>query len=101
MSTESGGRSLSPSCSQRGVVALEVAGEVLAQAVLQGSERVLQAGLVRLAQAHLPLGQLGHQLHPLAPRERAAAARLELAEPGGEVARQPLLADPVARRAAG
>ena len=79
-----------------GVVALEVAGEVLPQALLQGPERILQPRLVGLAQPHLPLGQLGHQLDPLAPGQRAAAAGLELAEPGREVAGEPLLPDPVA-----
>ena len=79
-----------------GVVALEVAGEVLPQALLQRPQRVLQPGLVGLAQPHLPLRQLGHQLDPLAPGQRAAPPRLQLAEPGGEVAGQPLLADPVA-----
>ena len=96
MSTESGGRSLSPSSQPAGVVALQVPGEVLPQAVLQRAERVLQPGLVRLAQPHLPLGQLGHQLDPLAPGERPAPPGLELAEAGGEVAREPLLPDPVA-----
>ena len=79
-----------------GVVALQVPGEVLPQALLQRPERVLQPGLVRLPQPHLPLGQLGHQLDPLAPGQRAAPARLQLAEAGREVAREPLLADPVA-----
>ena len=79
-----------------GVVALEVAGEVLPQALLQRAERVLQPRLVGLPQPHLPLGQLGHQLDPLAPGQRAAAAGLELAEPGREVAGEALLADPVA-----
>ena len=79
-----------------GVVALQVPGEVLPQALLQRPERVLEPGLVRLPQPHFPLGQLGHELDPLAPGQRAAAARLELAEAGREVAREPLLADPVA-----
>ena len=96
MSTESGGRSLSPVVQPAGVVALEVAGEVLPQAFLQRAQRILQSRLVRLAQPHLPLGQLDHELDPLAPGERAAAAGLELAEAGGEVAREPLLPDPVA-----
>ena len=79
-----------------GIVALEVAGEILPQALLQGAQRVLQPGLVGLAQPHLPLGQLGHQLDPLAPVERASAPGLELAEPGREVAGEALLPDPVA-----
>ena len=79
-----------------GVVALQVAGEVLPEALLQRPERVLQPRLVRLPQPHLPLRQLGHQLHPLAPGQRTGPARLQLAEPGGEVAGEALLADTVA-----
>ena len=79
-----------------GVVALQIAGEILPEAFLQGPKRVLQAGLVRLAQPHLPFGQLRHELHPLAPGQRPRAAGLELTEAGREVAGEPLLADPVA-----
>ena len=48
------------------------------------------------AELDFPLGQLGDQLDPLAPGEVLAAAAFELAKPADEVAREALLADPVA-----
>ena len=97
MSTESGGRSASEPSQPAGVVPLEeLARNPARRLILQRPERVLQAGLVGVAQPDLPLRQLHDQLDPLAPGQRRAPAGLELAEPGGEVAREPLLPDPVA-----
>ncbi len=79
-----------------GVVALEIAGEVLPQTFLQCAQRILQPRLIRLAETNLPFGELGHELDPFAPGEGSAAAGLELPEPGGEVAGEALLPDPVA-----
>src|SRR6267154_2210374 len=70
--------------------------KVFAQAFLQRSQGFGESRLVARGEPHLPLRQLGHQLAPLAPGERPAAAALELAEACDEVARQPLLADAVA-----
>ena len=50
-------------------------------AVLQRAKRVLQPRLVGLAQAHLPFGELGDELDPLAPGERPAG--LLIRPPGG------------------
>ena len=63
---------------------------------LQRAERFGEARLVAGREPHFPAHQLDHQLDPLAPRQRRAAARLELAEAGDEVAREALLADAVA-----
>src|SRR5919112_2893886 len=56
------------------VVPLQVAGKILSEAILQGSQSVLQAWLVRLPEPDFPLSQLHHQLDPLTPRERPTSA---------------------------
>ena len=95
MSTDSGGRSLRPSRSQPAIAPLEELGEVLPQALLQGAQGILESRLLGLAEPHFPLGELDHELDPLAPAQRGATAGLELAETGSEVAREALLPDPV------
>src|SRR2546429_1785448 len=67
--------------------------EVFAQALLQGTQRLLQSRLVSRGNPHLPPRQPRDQLDPLAPRERRPAPALELAEAGDEVAREALLAN--------
>ena len=84
-----------------GVIALEVSREVLPKTLLQCSECVLQSGLVRLAQSDFPFGELGDQLHPLAPGQRATATRLQIAEPSREVSGQTLLANAITVEKAG
>jgi hypothetical protein len=79
-----------------GIVPLQVASEILPQAVLQSPQGVLQSRLVCLPQSNLPLGQLDHQLDPFAPGEWAPPAGLELTEAGGEITGESLLPDPVA-----
>ncbi len=70
--------------------------EVAAQAGLHRAERLREAGLPRPGEPHVPQRELAKQVDPLAPSERSRAARLELAEPRDEFAREMLLPDPVA-----
>ena len=83
------------------VVLAEELGEVGAEGVLQGPERVLQPRFVGPAELDLPLGELDDQFDPFPPRHSLAAAGVELPEAGGEVAGEPLLPDPVALEESG
>jgi hypothetical protein len=84
-----------PIAEPAGVAPLQELGEVLPQAFLERAQGILQSRLIGLAQPHFPFGQLDHELDPLAPAERGAAAGLKLAEAGREVAREALLPDPI------
>jgi len=78
------------------IVSGDEALKILAETLLQRAQRLGQSGFVARGEPHFPARQLGDELGPFAPRQVRAAAPLELAKPRDEVARQALLANPVA-----